>query len=113
VLVLSAIACNQVMEPPVMAPFTDLDTICTNDWRNRAPNPIHNVEVERNQVVTFGLYTVSKGTQKLSTQLYPLYPDETREVRLEVQRGGQWQEIAIERVNGLGWSALFSRSSDP
>jgi hypothetical protein len=107
-LLLSLIlACNPVMDAPVTAPFTDLDTICTNDWWNRAPNPIHNVKVERDRVVAFGLYTVSKGTLKLSAQLYPLYPDETRKVRLETLTDGQWQEIAIEKVNDLGWSALF------
>jgi hypothetical protein len=107
-LILSlALACNKVMEPPVIAPFTGLDTICTNDWWNRAPNPIHNVKVERDRVVAFGLYTVSKGTLKLSAQLYPLFPDETRIVRLEVERDGQWQEIATAKVNDLGWSALF------
>ena len=26
------LACNKVMDAPVLAPFTDLDTICTNDW---------------------------------------------------------------------------------
>ncbi len=107
-LVLFLFGCQtKVMEPPVIAPFTDLDTICTNDWWNRAPNPIHDVKVERDRVVAFGLYTVSKGTLKLSAQLYPLYPDETRSVRLEVERGGQWTEIASEEVNDLGWSALF------
>lgn len=107
-LILSlALPCNKVMEPPVIAPFTGLDTICTNDWWNRAPNPIHNVKVERDRVVAFGLYTVSEGTLKLSAQLYPLYPDETRIVRLEVERDGQWQEIATAKVNDLGWSALI------
>ncbi len=101
------IACHSVMEPPLIAPFQELDTICTNDWWNRAPNPIHNVKVERDKVVAFGLYTVSKGTLKLSAQLYPLYPDETRTVRLEVETNGQWQEIATAEVNDLGWSALF------
>jgi len=100
-------SCTTEMEPPMLAPFTDLDTICTNDWWNRAPNPIHNVKVERDQVVAFGLYTVAKSTLKLSAQLYPLYPDETRTVRLETLRDGQWQEIATEEVNDLGWSALF------
>jgi hypothetical protein len=101
------LACNTEMEPPVLAPFTDLDTICTNDWWNRAPNPIHDVKVERDKVVAFGLYTVSSGMLKLSAQLYPLYPDETRTVRLELRHDGQWQEIASEKVNDLGWSALF------
>ena len=64
-----AFSCNKTMEPPVLAPFTGLDTICTNDWWNRAPNPIHNVKVERDQVVAFGMYTVSNNTLKLSAQL--------------------------------------------
>ena len=46
-----AFGCNTTMEPPVLAPFQDLDTICTNDWWNRAPNPIHDVKVERDRVV--------------------------------------------------------------
>jgi len=106
-LILLATACNTVMEAPVKAPFTGLDTICTNDWWNRTENPIHDVKVERDQVLAFGLYTVSNGTLKLSAQLYPLYPDESREVRLETEEDGKWKEIASEKVNDLGWSALF------
>ncbi len=104
---LLALSCKQDMVPPVPAPFTGLDTICTNDWWNRAPNPIHNVKVKRDQVIAFGLYTVANGTLKLSAQLYPLYPDETRMVRLEVEQDGRWQEIATAEVNDIGWSALF------
>ena len=108
VLFIALFSCRpKVMEPPLIAPFTGLDTICTNDWWNRAPNPIHKVKVERDQVVAFGMYTVMNKTLKLSAQLYPLYPEETREVRLELQRDGRWQEIATEEVNDLGWSALF------
>ncbi len=99
--------CQTTMEPPVPAPFEGLDTICTNDWWNRAPNPIHNVKVERDQVVAFGIYTVSNHILKLSAQLYPLYPDETRVVRLEVKKGDRWVEIGREKVNDIGWSALF------
>ncbi len=107
-LIIAMVSCQtKVMDAPVLAPFTDLDTICTNDWWNRAPNPIHDVKVERDQVVAFGLYTVMNNTLKLSAQLYPLYPDETRTVRLETLTNGQWQEIATEEVNDLGWSALF------
>jgi hypothetical protein len=65
------------------------------------------VKVERKQVVAFGMYTVMNKTLKLSAQLYPLYPDETREVRLEVLEGDTWKEIGREKVNDLGWSALF------
>ena len=107
ILAILTFQCNTVMEPPVLAPFENLDTICTNDWWNRAPNPIIDVKVERDQVVAFGIYTVSKNTLKMSAQLYPLYPDETREVRLEVQEDDAWKEIQTKQVNDIGWSALF------
>ncbi len=95
------------MEPPVKAPFENLDTICTNDWWNRGENPIIDVKVPRNEVVAFGIYTLSEDILKLSAQLYPLYPNETREVRLAVKEGDQWKEIQTQTVNDLGWSALF------
>ncbi len=106
-LVLLVISCNQIQEPPVLSPFGELDTICTNDWWNRAPNPIIDVKVPRDQVVAFGIYTVSNKTLKLSAQLYPLYPDETREVRLEIKEDGKWKEIQTKQINDIGWSALF------
>lgn len=95
------------MQPQVIAPFEKLDTLAVNDWWNRADNPIVNMKVDRSEVVCFGMYTVSNNTLKLSAQLYPLYPDETREVRLEVQKEGAWQEVQTQEVNDLGWSALF------
>ena len=100
-------SCNTSMEPPVLAPFQDLDTICTNDWWNRAPNPIIDVKVDRDQVIAFGLYTVMNNTLKLSAQLYPLYPDETRTVRLEVEKEGRVHDVGTAEVNDIGWSALF------
>jgi hypothetical protein len=106
-LLLGASGCQTGMEPPVTAPFADLDTICTNDWWNRAPNPIIDVKVDRDQVVAFGIYTVSNQILKLSAQLYPLYPDETRTVRLEIRDGDGWKEIQKQEVNDIGWSALF------
>jgi hypothetical protein len=100
-------------EPPVLAPFEKgEDTLCVNDWWNR-PEPqkpgakIIGLKVPRDQVVAFGLYTVSNKTLKLSAQLYPLYPKETRTVRLEIKKNGTWTEIARENVTDLGWSALF------
>lgn len=106
-LLLLACSCNNTLQPPVMAPFQGLDTICTNDWWNRAPNPIHQVKVERDSVVAFGMYTVMNNTLKLSAQLYPLYPGESRTVRLEIREGDRWREVQRQQVNDLGWSALF------
>lgn len=94
-------------EPPVVAPFKDVDTLCINDWWNRNASEIVKLDVSRDQVVAFGIYTVSGKTLKLSAQLFPLYPEETREVRLEVKEGANWKQIAQQEVNDLGWSALF------
>jgi hypothetical protein len=65
------------------------------------------VKVPRDQVVGFALYTHERGVLKLSAQLYPLKPDEAREVRLELQRDGAWREVARAPVVYPGWNALF------
>lgn len=93
--------------PPLIAPFTGLDTLATNDWWNRKDNPIINLKVARDSTVAFGIYTHYAGTLKLTAQLYPLYPDETRDVRLALYRNGTWEEMQSQKVNDLGWSALF------
>ncbi|NND08090.1 MAG: metallophosphoesterase [Saprospiraceae bacterium] len=95
------------LPPPVAAPFEDLDTLAVNDWWNRALSKIVDLRVNRDSVVAFGMYTVSDHTLKLTAQLYPLYPKESREVRLEIKEGDTWQEIQKIRINDLGWSGLF------
>lgn len=92
---------------PVVAPFTNVDKLATHDWWNRKDNKIINLKVSRDSVVAFGLYTVHHKTLKLTAQLYPLYAEETREVRLEIEQKGKWKEIQRQNVNELGWSALF------
>jgi len=89
------------------APFTKLDTITTNDWWNRSSNKIIDVKVERSEVIAFGIYTVSNKTLKLSAQLFPLYPTETRMISLEIKEGGKWKNIQQKEVNEIGWSTTF------
>ncbi len=95
------------LTPPVIAPFTVTDSLAINDWWNRSPNEIVELDVPRAEVLAFGMYTVADSTVKLSAQLFPLYPDETRQVRLELKQNGDWQEVQQQTVNDLGWSALF------
>ncbi len=95
-------------EPPVLAPFEKgEDSLCVNDWWNRDKSPIIDLKVPRKDVIGFGIYTVHDRILKLSAQLYPLYPDETRVVRLEFKRNGKWVEAAQQNVNDLGWSTTF------
>lgn len=103
----SALQSKDLGQPPVRAPFEDLDTLCVNDWWNQPPSPIVDLDVPRDQVIAFGIYTVSQGTLKLSAQLFPLYPQETREVRLEIKDQNGWREIQSRKVNDIGWHALF------
>ena len=111
-LVICTIACSTSNEeeeqiPPVKAPFENLDTLATNDWWNRGSNPIIEMKVDRKDVVAFGMYTVSNNTLKMTAQLFPLYPEETREIRLEIKEGENWKEIQKQTINDIGWSALF------
>jgi len=114
----TAVAQVEHGEPPVIAPFpAKLDSFCINKWwenlpkegRNKKGRPfkIVDTDVPRDQVVCFGMYTVQKGVMKMTAQLFPLYPEETRTVRLELKQNGTWQEVQTQKINDIGWSALF------
>jgi hypothetical protein len=100
-------------KPPVKAPFEKLDLYCTNDWWVHAkenknnPKLIIDVDVPRDEVICFGMYTVHNGIMKMTAQLFPLYPKESRQVHLELKKNGKWERVATETVNDIGWSALF------
>ncbi|QDT69299.1 PhoD-like phosphatase [Planctomycetes bacterium MalM25] len=94
-------------KPPVRAPFEGVDTLCVNDWWNRKPSEIVDLRVPRDEVVAFALYTVADNTLKLTAQLYPLYPKESRTVVLEVERDGEWVKVGEQSVNDLGWCTTF------
>jgi hypothetical protein len=113
VLAIVALATAQPKNPPVKAPFDKLDLYCVNDWWNYAkeikddPQRIIDVNVPRDEVICFGIYTTQNNVLKLSAQLFPLYPEESREVTLELEKNGQWEKVATKTVNDIGWSALF------
>ena len=48
------------------SPFDDLDPLATNDWWNRADNPIIDLKVKRDKVIAFGIYTLSNKILKLN-----------------------------------------------
>ena len=105
-------------EPPVIAPFpAKLDSFCINKWWTKKQRKgfnkrggrfmIVDVMVPRDEVICFGMYTVQNGVMKMTAQLFPLYPKETRTVRLELKQGGEWKEVQQQQVNDIGWSTLF------
>ncbi|MEM1295295.1 MAG: hypothetical protein AAGH89_08010 [Verrucomicrobiota bacterium] len=64
-------------------------------------------EVESKDIICFALYTVHDQTLKLTAQLYPIPEGETREVRLEIEKGGEWVEVAKVEAIEQGWTAPF------
>jgi hypothetical protein len=88
----------------------NLDSLATGEWWTktaRGQNPPPPMDVPRHEVVAFALYTVERGVLKLTAQLFPLKPDESREARLEFQRDGKWEAAAKTEVLYPGWSAHF------
>lgn len=101
-------------EPHTARPFGSaypkLDSLAAGEWWKAAPprqNPPPPMDVPRDQVVAFALYTHDRAVLKLTAQLYPLKPGEVREARLEFQRDGAWVEAAKTEVLYPGWSAHF------
>jgi len=86
-----------------------LDLACRDDIWTREPKTFLEkfVRVPRDQVVGFALYTHDHGVLKITAQLYPLKPEEPREVRLEFWQNGTWREVARAPVIYPGWSAHF------
>ena len=101
-------SCQQEPEKSYLkAPFAKLDSLSTNDWWNRGVSKIIDMKVDRDKVIAFGIYTTSNNILKLSAQLFPLYPKETRSVRLAIHQNDRWEEVQTQEVNELGWSAQF------
>ena len=90
--------------------FKNLESLAVGQWwKKKQPDRFSMpLNVERDQVVAFALYTHDHDTLKLSAQLFPLMPDEPKEVRLEFkQADGSWKEVAKQEVVVPGWSAHF------
>jgi hypothetical protein len=90
--------------------FKNLESLAVGEWWKKGPTKRQSMplKVERDQVVAFAVYTHDHGTLKMTAQLFPLMPDEAKEVRLEFQQAdGSWKEAAREAVVELGWSAHF------
>lgn len=120
--VLAALLClPSLAEPPKPhgEDFPGLDNLATGEWwtrgpkndekpaKGRKPKTIIPMDVPRDQVVAFALYTQDAGILKLTAQLYPLKNGESRDVRLEIEEGGAWREISRVKIVYPGWSAHF------
>ena len=100
--------------------FANLETLTTGEWwkrpgNNGKPAPRGrkgappSMNVPRDQVVAFAMYTHQGGVLKLSAQFFPLKPGEKREARLELMLPGQkkWSVAARTEVHYPGWDTHF------
>jgi hypothetical protein len=102
-------------EMPFGPDWKSLDGLSTGKWwektggkaKQKKKKPFINLDVPRDQVVGFAVYTHQDGVLKLTAQLFPLKPGEPREARLEFNRNGSWEPAAKTEVIELGWSAHF------
>ncbi|MEM0895334.1 MAG: hypothetical protein AAGJ79_00505 [Verrucomicrobiota bacterium] len=64
-------------------------------------------EVAKKDIICFALYTVHDKALKLTAQLYPIASGDTKEVRLEIEKEGEWVEVAKTTAIEPGWTAPF------
>lgn len=124
VLCTCSISFAQQEPQPFGSKFPNLDGRATGEWWKKAANRRRQLEngnprqkanakrfiemdVPREDVVAFAVYTHDSGVLKLSAQLFPLKPDEAMETRLEFKRGDKWEEAKKEKVWYPGWSSHF------
>lgn len=64
-------------------------------------------KVAKKDLICFALYTVHDNILKLTAQLYPLAAGDSRIVRLEIKKEGEWVEVARTKAIERGWTAPF------
>ncbi|MCY2976890.1 MAG: metallophosphoesterase family protein [Planctomycetota bacterium] len=104
------LASGQETATPFGDAFPNLDSLASGKWWLVQPpkkSPPPPMDVPRDEVIAFAVYACDSKTLKLSAQLYPLKPDESRAVRLEFQRDGKWVEASAVQLSMPGWSAHF------
>jgi hypothetical protein len=99
--------------------YSYLESLTTGQWWKSGPtakktkvklggeSAAPSMDVPRDQVVAFAIYLQHSHVLKLSAQLYPLKPGESRDVHLELRRGGEWQRPSTTQVLYPGWDAHF------
>jgi hypothetical protein len=85
---------------PIAEPVKKKNTV------NRPENPVI-PKVGKDKLICFAMYTVHDKIMKMTAQLYPLDESDSRTVRLEIMKGGQWQQFANATVDespyGIPW----------
>ncbi|MPR33944.1 hypothetical protein [Salmonirosea aquatica] len=87
-----------------------LDACATGEWWNWKGDEQMSRFMQkrpRSRVIAYAVYTHDRGVLKMTTQLFPLYPNEPDTVTLELKQKGKWKKVAKEKIVYPGWSAHF------
>ena len=76
------------------------------DWRFSGTKLVHN-ESQAFGPILYATHTLSRGVLKMTAQMPPLGEDDAKVVRLEVQRDGEWKEIARQKIHEPSWTATL------
>jgi len=57
--------------------------------------------------ILFSMYTLSKGTMKMSAQMPPLGIDDNKTVKLQLLRNGTWEDVSESEIDEMAWLASF------
>ena len=102
---------EEIDSQPFGSQFPRLDSDATGEWWKTKNKKEPRLMVPRDEVLAFAVYTHDRSVLKLTAQLYPLLPDESRTVRLELQRDGQWQCGDWRRSASERFSLLYGDTS--
>ena len=113
---------GQAPAKPFGTEFPNLESLTTGKWwaqeaspknqtkakgKGGGPTPAPSMNVAREKVIVFVLYTHQNGVLKVSAQLFPLMPEEQRIASLELLRQGKWVEVSRAEVFYPGWDVHF------
>lgn len=97
-------------EKPFGDDFPNLDNAATDGWWERSfEREFLRLDVPRDEVAAFAVYTHDGGILKMTAQFYPLKPGEERMATLALKFEGsdEWEPVASAPIIELGWSAHF------
>ena len=76
------------------------------DWEFSGTKLVRNDEHALGPIL-YATHTLSRGVLKMTAQMPPLGEDDAKVVRLEVQRDGEWKEVARQKIHEPSWTATL------
>jgi len=62
------------------------------------PASLYYIPKEKKDYICFALYTVQNHIMKMLVQMYPLDPEDSKDVSLSIKKDGTWEKIATEKI---------------